>query len=208
MTEREYQEYKKRIQQSRRQFHQSKGKSNNSVNLSQLFFLGLIVFSVMLSLNSQKQNSIALDHNNQSNNNTITQNNKVDLDSTQVSTNNTLKTNSTVLKINNVKQTSSFEEEDYFSKKDAQGIFIILSVEVTNTSQTTNNLEYYNLYLKDDLGRQYKIEPVSPRKIVGINEENFSYMYDNILPGKTNKVFLIYYVNTDAKNFSLEYKNH
>jgi hypothetical protein len=162
-TEREYQEFQRRINQSRRQ---SQTKPILSIFFVCLLFIASLIFASNIKNqsnydssnnntrndnNNTRNNTTRNDNDNKRNNTTRNDNDKVNLDSASLSVKNILETKSHLLMIHHVYITYSFEE-DSWGISEAQGKFIILQAEVKNFTDTTSFLERANIYLRDDTG--------------------------------------------------------
>jgi hypothetical protein len=93
------------------------------------------------------------------------------------------------------------ESYDYSGSADVAGRLIKVSFDVKNIGNKSNAPAYVIEYtVKDDRGREFEEAALT----IGMFDQNIKKTTtNNILPGSTNRVSLIFDVAQDAKNFQL-----
>ena len=119
--------------------------------------------------------------------------------------NNIIKTKSQEIKISRIYTMKSFVASLTNEVRTAKGKYLVLEVDVANTSKRTDSLENSSLRVKDDQGRTYQ-EDFSVEHDLIWNSKN---KFDDglILPGMTQKNLLVYDVLENAQGLTLNYRD-
>ncbi|WP_319422387.1 DUF4352 domain-containing protein [Pleurocapsa sp. FMAR1] len=119
--------------------------------------------------------------------------------------NNIIKTKEQEIKVSRVYITKSFVAGLTNEVRTAKGKYLVLEVDVTNTSKKTDSIEDHSLKLKDNQGRTYQQDFSVESDLIWNNKNKFDEGL--ILPGMTNRDLLAYDVLEDAQGVTLNYRD-
>ena len=119
--------------------------------------------------------------------------------------NNIIKTNNQEIKVSRIYMTKSFVARLTNEIRTAKGKYLVLEVDVTNTSKRTDSIENHNLNVKDNKGRTYQQDFSVENDLIWNNKNKFEEGL--ILPGMTNKELLAYDILEDAQGITLNYRD-
>ena len=119
--------------------------------------------------------------------------------------NNIIKTKNQEIKVSRVYVMKSFVVRLTNEVRTAKGKYLVLEVDVTNTSKRTDSLENSSLKVKDSQGRTYQEDFSVKSSLIWNNKKKFDDGL--ILPGMTSKELLVYDILEDAQGLTLNYRD-
>ena len=119
--------------------------------------------------------------------------------------NNIIKTKNQEIKVSRVYVMKSFVARLTNEVRTAKGKYLVLEVNVTNTSKRTDSLENSSLRVRDDQERTYQEDFSIEHDLIWNSRNKFDDGL--ILPGMTQKNLLVYDVLEDAQGLTLNYRD-